>query len=289
VDQRSANCLARDQSTADGLMTTTLNLPKAAQAILAMPGVESLEREPDGWCCHLQHGWSTEALSGGGTIIDTNLSTIKAFVQGAKPWPLEEEPNTAQASPTAARKARKLGYGRISTEQQNEAQQRSQLQAAGCDDVITEQISSGRKERPGLARVLQELQPGDTLVISKLDRLARSLQELLSISADLEARNINLQVLDQAIDTTTPTGRLLFSMLGAVAEFERSLAIERTRASVEHRRSTGGSLGGRPKSYSPEQHRLGHRLKAEGESVSGVARALGISRAAAGRLLQEAL
>ena len=96
-------------------------------------------------------------------------------------------------------------------------------------------------------------------------------------------------MLDQAIDTTTPTGRLLFQLLGAVGEFERQLAIERTRASVEHRRSTGGNLGGRPKSYSPEQHRLGHRLKAEGESVSGVARALGISRAAAGRLLQEPL
>lgn len=275
-------------------MTTTL--PKAAKQILALPGVQSLDREPDGWCCHLQYGWSTDALSGGGTIIDTNLSTIRDFVRGARPWepqeqqqePIEAQGGQQTTSTTASSsKARRVGYGRVSTEHQSEAQQKAQLQAAGCSEVITETISSGRKDRPGLARVLQQLQPGDTLVICKLDRLARSLQELLAVAADLEARGIHLQVLDQAIDTTTPTGRLLFQLLGAVGEFERSLAIERTRASVEHRRSTGGSLGGRPKSYTAEQHRLGHRLKAEGESVSGVARALGISRATAGRLLQE--
>jgi DNA invertase Pin-like site-specific DNA recombinase len=197
--------------------------------------------------------------------------------------------NRAATAPASPASGRRVGYGRVSTEQQSEAQQRAQLQAAGCEVINTETISSGRKDRPGLALVLSELQPGDTLVVCKLDRLARSLQELLAIAADLEARQINLQVLDQAIDTTTPTGRLLFQLLGAVGEFERQLAIERTRASVEHRRSTGGNLGGRPKSYTPEQHRLGHRLKDEGESVTGVARALGISRAAAGRLLQEPL
>jgi DNA invertase Pin-like site-specific DNA recombinase len=195
----------------------------------------------------------------------------------------------ATTAPPAPATRRKVGYGRVSTEHQSEAQQRAQLLAAGCDSISTETISSGRKDRPGLAQVLSDLQPGDTLVICKLDRLARSLQELLTIAADLENRGVHLQVLDQAIDTTTPTGRLLFQLLGAVGEFERQLAIERTRASVEHRRSNGGNLGGRPKSYTPEQHRLGHRLKQEGESVTGVARALGISRAAAGRLLQEPL
>ncbi|GCE65908.1 recombinase family protein [cyanobiont of Ornithocercus magnificus] len=184
---------------------------------------------------------------------------------------------------------RKLGYGRVSTERQNEAQQRAQLEAAGCSEIFTETVSGGRRDRPGLKQVLNRLQCGDTLVICKLDRLARSLQELLAIASDLDAKGINLQVLEQAIDTTTPTGRLLFQLLGAVGEFEGQLAIERTRASVEHRRSTGGNLGGRPKSYSPEQHRLGQRLKAEGESVSGVARALGISRATAGRMLREPL
>ena len=276
---------------------TVATLPKAAQAILRLPGVESLEREPGGrdWCCHLRYGWSTDALSGGGTIIDSNLATIRDHVKGARLWEglEDDQPSEAQGDHQQAtsgqRKPRKLGYGRVSTEQQSEAQQRAQLEAAGCSEIFTEQISSGRKDRPQLTAVLAALEPGDTLVICKLDRLARSLQELLTTAADLEARGINLQVLDQAIDTSTPTGRLLFQILGSVAEFERSLAIERTRASVEHRRATGGKLGGRPKSYTAEQHRLGLRLKAEGESVSGVARALGISRAAAGRLLQEPL
>jgi DNA invertase Pin-like site-specific DNA recombinase len=292
VGQRSGNCLTHDQSTCDGLMTATLTLPKAAQQILAMPGVESLEREPDGWCCHLRHGWSTEALSGGGTIVDTSLATIRDHVKGARLWDGQEqqlEASEAQEATSSPRKARKVGYGRVSTEHQSEDQQKAQLEAAGCTEVITETISSGRKERPGLARVLQELQPGDTLVVCKLDRMARSLRELLNISADLETRGVNLRVLDQAIDTSTPAGRLLYQVLGSVAEFERSLAIERTRESVEHRRRTGGNLGGRHKSYTAEQHRLGLRLKAEGESVSGVARALGISRATAGRLLQEPL
>ena len=226
--------------------------------------------------------------------LQDRSQTLARQIRAASAGPeQEQEPSEAQEQQQQAtsepRKARKLGYGRVSTEQQSEGQQRAQLEAAGCAEIFTEQISSGRKDRPQLAAVLAALESGDTLVICKLDRLARSLQELLSTAADLEARGINLQVLDQAIDTSTPTGRLLFQILGSVAEFERSLAIERTRASVEHRRSTGGSLGGRPKSYTAEQHQLGLRLKAEGQSVSAVARALGISRATAGRLLLEPL
>ncbi|MEB3275475.1 MAG: recombinase family protein [Cyanobacteriota bacterium] len=107
---------------------------------------------------------------------------------------------------------------------------RAQLASAGCVGVVTERVSSGRKVRPGLTRLLKQLEAADTLAICKLDRLARSLQELLAIAADLEARCINLQVLDQAIDSTTPTGRLLFQLLGTGGEFERQPAIERTRA-----------------------------------------------------------
>lgn len=187
---------------------------------------------------------------------------------------------------TAASQGRRVGYGRVSTAHQTEAQQQAQLEAVGCDAIHTETISSGRRERPVLAQVLEELQPGDTLVICKLDRLARSLQELLTIAADLEQRGIQLQVLDQAIDTATPTGRLLFQLLGAVGEFERSLAIERTRASVEHRRATGGNLGGRPRAYSDQQQALGRRLQEEGQSVTAIARVLGLPRATTSRMLQ---
>lgn len=199
-------------------------------------------------------------------------------------------PTTGQGNTAASKRqqGRRIGYGRVSTAHQTEAQQRAQLEAAGCDDVVTETISSGRTDRPGLGQVLGRLRPGDTLVICKLDRLARSLTELLTIAAEIEARGVHLQVLDQAIDTTTPTGRLLFQLLGAVGEFERQLAIERTRASVEHRRAAGGNLGGRPKSYSAQQHQLGHRLRAEGQSISQIAAALGLSKGTAHRLLQDA-
>jgi DNA invertase Pin-like site-specific DNA recombinase len=181
----------------------------------------------------------------------------------------------AKAQPATT--SRKLGYGRVSTETQTEAQQREALAAAGCLQVFTETISSGKADRPQLAAVLAELQAGDTLVICKLDRLARSLRELLTMAADLEARGVHLQVLDQQIDTSTPAGRLTFHVLGAVAEFERSMATERTRDSVAHRRATGGNIGGRPLSYTPEQAELAVRLRSEGQSVRQVASALGLA------------
>ena len=196
-------------------------------------------------------------------------------------------PRASAAQQPAAPAARRLGYGRVSTELQTEAQQRAQLAAAGCTEVITETISSGKADRPGLVQVLEALQPGDQLVVCKLDRLARSLAELLAITADLESRRIDLVVLDQAIDTSTPAGRLMFQVLGAVAEFERGMAIERTRASVAHRRATGGDLGGRRRSYSDAQRQMGLRLRAEGQSISQIAEVLNLSRGTTHRLLKE--
>ncbi len=203
---------------------------------------------------------------------------------------LTARPGVAQppAAVCVPQQGRRIGYGRVSTAHQSEGQQRAQLEAAGCTRIVTETISSGRTDREGLARVLSELETGDTLVIVKLDRLARSLKELLTIAADLDARGVHLQVLDMAIDTRTPTGRLLFSMLGAVAEFERALAIERTRASVQHRKDTGGNIGGRPRAYTVQQHQLGQRLRAEGRSISEIAAALRLSKGTTHRMLQEA-
>ena len=186
------------------------------------------------------------------------------------------------------RRPKSLGYGRVSTESQTEDQQRAALEAAGCHEVVTETISSGKKERPGLRRVMDQLEAGDTLVICKLDRWARSLQELLTMSAELEARGVHLQVIDQQIDTSTPAGRLLFQMLGAVAEFERSLAIQRTHDSVAHRRATGGNLGGRPKAYTPQQQALGLKLRADGQSISQIAAQLGLTKGTCHRMLQGA-
>ena len=184
------------------------------------------------------------------------------------------------------RRSKSWGYGRVSTENQTEGQQRAALEAAGCHEIVTETISSGKKERPGLRRVMDQLEAGDTLVICKLDRWARSLQELLAMSAELDAKGVNLQVLDQQIDTSTAAGRLLFQMLGAVAEFERSLAIQRTHDSVAHRRASGGNLGGRPKSYTPQQQALGLKLRADGQSISQIAAQLGLAKGTCHRMLQ---
>ena len=191
-----------------------------------------------------------------------------------------------QPAVTEQRSPKSWGYGRVSTENQTEDQQRAALEAAGCHEVVTETISSGKKERPGLRRVMDQLEAGDTLVICKLDRWARSLQELLAMSAELETKGVHLQVLDQQIDTSTPAGRLLFQMLGAVAEFERSLAIQRTHDSVAHRRATGGNLGGRPKAYTPQQQALGLKLKADGQSISQIAAQLGLAKGTCHRMLQ---
>ena len=195
-------------------------------------------------------------------------------------------PTTAQGT-IAVATAKRVGYGRVSTTHQGEEQQRAQLEAAGCTVVFSETISGAkaRADRPALAEALALLQEGDTLVVCKLDRLARSLQELLAISADLAARGINLQILDQSIDTSTNTGRLLFSMLGAIAEFERALAVERTQASVAHRRATGGDLGGRRPSYTPQQAAMAQRLRAEGQSLREIALAVGVSKGTAHRMV----
>ena len=180
---------------------------------------------------------------------------------------------------------RRIGYGRVSTATQTEEQQQAALKAAGCDVVHTETISSGKKDRPVLAKVMRELQPGDTLVIVKLDRWARSLKELLTMAAELDERGVALHVLDQQIDTSTPTGRLMFQVLGAVAEFERELGIQRSRDSVEHRRATGGDLGGRRKTYTPEQAALVAELRAAGDSFRTITRKVNLSLGTVQRIL----
>ena len=183
---------------------------------------------------------------------------------------------------------RRLGYGRVSTEKQSQQQQQAKLKAADCEVIRTEQISSGKAKRPQLEATLADLQQGDTLVVVKLDRLARSLRELLEISSSLQEKGADLVVLDQAIDTSTPAGRLMFNMLGAIGEFERELAIERTRDSVAHRKATGANLGGRPKTYTEDQARLAKRLFEEGQSRVQIGKNLNLGRMTVARILEGA-
>lgn len=139
-----------------------------------------------------------------------------------------------------------VGYARVSTRDQSPALQLDALCAAGCERVFTEHASGARRDRPELQAALDYLRPGDALVVWKLDRLARSVRQLVETAAELQAREIGLRVLTQQIDTTTPCGRLVFHMFAAIAEFERELLLERTHAGLAVARAAGKRAGRKP-------------------------------------------
>lgn len=138
-----------------------------------------------------------------------------------------------------------IGYARVSTAEQDLAAQRSVLAAAGCTEIVEETASGADPARPELARLLARIRPGDTLVVARLDRLARSLAHLLAVIARLQARGAGFRSLADPIDTAGPSGTLILQILGAVAEFERALIRERTRAGLAAARA-GGRRGGNP-------------------------------------------
>jgi DNA invertase Pin-like site-specific DNA recombinase len=141
-----------------------------------------------------------------------------------------------------------IGFARVSTQDQNPTLQLDALKQAGCERIFTEKASGTQRDRPALKAALDYIRPGDTLVVWKLDRLARSLRQLIETVATLNARQIGLRSLTEAIDTTTPGGTLIFHMFGALAEFERSVIRERTRAGLASARARG-KLGGRPPAW----------------------------------------
>ncbi|MBN3802387.1 recombinase family protein [Paraburkholderia sp. Ac-20336] len=147
----------------------------------------------------------------------------------------------------------KIGYARVSTDEQNLDLQTRALKAAGCQMLFEDQGVSGASFlRPGLSSMLEQLRAGDILVVWRLDRLGRSLRRLLELIESLSARGIQFQSLTEAIDTTSCSGMLIFHMLAALAQFERSLIGERTRAGMRAARDRGSRLGRRPV-LTPEQ------------------------------------
>jgi DNA invertase Pin-like site-specific DNA recombinase len=172
-----------------------------------------------------------------------------------------------------------IGYARVSTDDQHVDAQVSRLMEAGCDRVFRDEGVSGRKaSRPEWDKVLAYLRQGDILVAVKLDRFGRSTKHLLEVAAELETRGVGLRCLDQPIDTTTPVGKLLFTILAAVAQFEADLIRERTMDGLAAARARG-NLGGRPVSYSPEQCRAAKALRAlDTMSANEIAAAVGVSR-----------
>lgn len=179
----------------------------------------------------------------------------------------------------------RVGYARVSTRDQDSAMQVEALREAGCEKVYTETASGAQRDRPELARLLEYLREGDVLVIWKLDRLARSIRQLIETVEDLAERGIGLVSLTEQIDTTSPSGRLVFHVFGALAEFERELIRERTMAGLASARSRGVRMG-RPKALTADQLELARTLKAGGKhSTQKIADQLGVSRSTLYRAL----
>jgi DNA invertase Pin-like site-specific DNA recombinase len=142
-----------------------------------------------------------------------------------------------------------IGYARVSTQDQNPALQLDALKAASCDRIFEEKASGAQRDRPELKAALEYMRENDVLVVWKLDRLARSLGQLIETVDSLEKRGIGFRSLTEQIDTTTASGKLTFHIFGAMAEFERSIIRERTRAGLDAARARGRK-GGRPRSLS---------------------------------------
>lgn len=181
-----------------------------------------------------------------------------------------------------------LGYARISTNQQELALQRDALVAAGCARVFSDTASGALDDRSELARVLDHLRAGDTLVVWRLDRLGRSLRHLIDTVSGLAERGVGFRSLQESIDTTTPGGRLVFHVFAALAEFERDLIRERTHAGLAAARARG-RRGGRPSVMTPEKVAVARQMHASGEhKVAAIAAVLGVSRASIYRHLAPA-
>src|SRR5512132_3180420 len=179
-----------------------------------------------------------------------------------------------------------LGYTRVSTADQQPHLQVDALERAGCYRVFVETASGARADRPVLEQLLDQLRPGDTLVVWKLDRLGRSLRHLVDTVAGLADYEIGCRSLQEAIDTTTPGGQLVFHVFAALAEFERDLIRERTSAGLAAARARGRQ-GGRPSVLTGHKLQLAEEMYRSGQyTVSAIATTLGVSRASVYRHLE---
>src|SRR5438552_3531972 len=182
-----------------------------------------------------------------------------------------------------------IGYARISTGEQTLDLQRDALERAGCEKLFTDTASGAKTERPGLAKALEQLREGDTLVVWRLDRLGRSLRHLIDTLLELDQRGVGFKSLTESIDTTTPGGKLIFHVFGALAEFERDLIRERTNAGLAAARARGRT-GGRPKAFgNPKKLAMAKTLYADKQrSIPEICHTLGVSRSTLYRYLAEA-
>ncbi len=186
----------------------------------------------------------------------------------------------------------RIGYGRVSTRDQNPDGQRDALDAAGCDEVFVDKASGKLASRPKLDEAVRISRKGDQLVVTKLDRLGRSLEHLIALSTQLQTRGVDLVVLDQGIDTSTAVGRMFFQILGAIAEFEHALMSERTRDGLDAARERGRTGGQKPK-LTPRQAKIAQAMYDElgddgrrAHTVQQIADEFGVTRPTIYRHLQ---
>ena len=183
----------------------------------------------------------------------------------------------------------RIGYARVSTKGQKDDSQVDELTAAGCDKIFTDHGVSGKHAaRPELDAALAYLREGDVFVITRMSRAMRSLKHMLALAEDLKERGVGLVVLKQQIDTTTPSGRLVFHIFAALDEFQRELIVEGTVEGLAAAKARG-RLGGRKPSYTPDQQQVVRDLHAKGElTAAEIGKVVGVSRATVFRMLSAA-
>ncbi|CQR42196.1 site-specific DNA recombinase; e14 prophage [Thiomonas sp. CB3] len=169
-----------------------------------------------------------------------------------------------------------IGYARVSTQDQNLELQRQALDASGCAKVYEDAMSGLRADRPGLAQAMEQLREGDTLVVWKLDRLGRTVKGLVELVESLQAQGIQFRSLTDAIDTSSPSGRFFFHVMASLAQMERELIAERTKAGLQAARKAG-RIGGRKRSMTPAKVETARTLMAQGTPAKDVAATLGVS------------
>ena len=170
----------------------------------------------------------------------------------------------------------RIGYARVSTEDQNLTLQTDALQGAGCTRIFQDQMTGSRMDRPGLQEAISHLREDDTLVVWKLDRLGRGVKGLVDLVAELEKRQVHFQSLTDQIDTSTPAGRFFFHVMASLAQMERELIVERTRAGLEAARSQG-RVGGRRRMMTESKIESARQLLRSGIAAREVARNLGVA------------
>lgn len=171
-----------------------------------------------------------------------------------------------------------IGYARVSTDDQNLHLQHDELRKSGCEKFFDDKITGSKIERPGLNAAIEFARPGDVIIVWRLDRLSRSLKDLIDMVALLDSKEIGLKSLHESIDTTSSSGKLIFHIFGALAEFERNLIRERTHAGLKAARARG-KMGGRPKKLNAEKSKLAQDLYNEQtRTIKQICELVGVSK-----------